>query len=86
MYQKDGNSYFIVDGHVHIWDGSRVEPEEHPRQAVHRLLLRLPPNLSPEEVVWDYDTYTYYGGDRLMRDLFVDGYVDHAIFQADTAQ
>ena len=20
MYQKDGNSYFIVDGHVHIWD------------------------------------------------------------------
>ncbi len=32
--------------------------------------------------MWDYDTYTYYGGDRLMKDLFAEGYVDHAIFQA----
>ena len=31
--------------------------------------------------MWDYDTYTYYGGERLMKDLFDDGYVDHAIFQ-----
>ena len=22
MYSKDGNSYFIVDGHTHFWDGS----------------------------------------------------------------
>ena len=82
MYQKDGNSYFIVDGHVHIWDARASNLKNiHGKQFIdcfydyHR-------NLSPEEVVWDYDTYTYYGGERLMRDLFDEGYVDHAIFQA----
>jgi uncharacterized protein len=82
MYEKDGNSYFIVDGHVHIWDARASNLKNiHGKQFIdcfydyHR-------NLSPEEVVWDYDTYTYYGGDRLMRDLFAEGYVDHAIFQA----
>ena len=82
MYQKDGNSYFIVDGHVHIWDARASNLKNiHGKQFIdcfydyHR-------NLSPEEVVWDYDTYTYYGGERLMRDLFAEGYVDHAIFQA----
>src|ERR1700738_538950 len=82
MYTKDGNSYFIVDGHVHIWDGRETNLRNvHGKQFIdcfydyHR-------NLAPEDAVWDYDTYTYYGGERLMRDLFVDGYVDHAIFQA----
>ena len=76
MYSKDGNSYFIVDAHVHLWDGRASNHKNvHGKQFIdcfydyHR-------NLSPEEEVWDYDTYTYYGGDRLMRDLFVDGYVD----------
>jgi predicted TIM-barrel fold metal-dependent hydrolase len=82
MYTKDGNAYFIVDGHVHIWDGRASNHRNiHGKQFIdcfydyHR-------NLSPEDVVWDYDTYTYYGGERLMRDLFTEGYVDHAIFQA----
>jgi predicted TIM-barrel fold metal-dependent hydrolase len=81
MYEKDGEKYFIVDAHIALWDG-RFENQlnVHGKQFIdcfydyHR-------NLSPEEVVWDYDTYTYYGGDRLMKDLFQDGYVDHAIFQ-----
>jgi len=82
MYEKDGEKYFIVDAHIALWD-ARPENQRniHGRQFIdcfydyHR-------NLSPEDAVWDYDTYTYYGGERLMRDLFVDGYVDHAIFQA----
>ncbi|WP_329047393.1 amidohydrolase [Amycolatopsis sp. NBC_01488] len=81
MYEKDGEKYFIVDAHIALWD-ARFENQlnVHGKQFIdcfydyHR-------NLSPEEVVWDYDTYTYYGGDRLMKDLFQDGYVDHAIFQ-----
>jgi hypothetical protein len=28
-----------------------------------------------------YEEYLYQGGERLMKDVFVDGYVDHAIFQ-----
>ncbi|MGO3325722.1 amidohydrolase family protein [Gordonia sp. (in: high G+C Gram-positive bacteria)] len=81
MYEKDGEKFFIVDAHVHLWD---ARPENlkniHGKQFIdcfydyHR-------NLSPESEKWDYETYTYYGGERLMKDLFTDGYVDHAIFQ-----
>ena len=81
MYQKDDTSYFIVDAHVALWD-ARPENQRniHGKQFIdcfydyHR-------NLSPESEVWGYDEYLYQGGDRLMKDLFTDGYVDHAIFQ-----
>jgi uncharacterized protein len=81
MYQKDGQKYFIVDGHVALWDG-RPENQRniHGKQFIdcfydyHR-------NLSPESEVWSYEDYLYQGGKRLLKDLFEDGYVDHAIFQ-----
>ncbi|MGW6444053.1 amidohydrolase family protein [Lentzea sp. NPDC055074] len=81
MYSKDGESYFIVDAHVALWD-ARPENQRniHGKQFIdcfydyHR-------NLSPEEEVWSYEEYLYQGGERLMKDLFDDGYVDHAIFQ-----
>lgn len=81
MYSKDGENYFIVDAHVALWD---ARPENqlniHGKQFIdcfydyHR-------NLSPESELWPYEDYLYYGGERLMKDLFVEGYVDHAIFQ-----
>jgi len=43
MYRKDDNSYFIVDAHIALWDARARKPAQRPRQAVHRLLLRLPP-------------------------------------------
>ena len=81
MYSKDGENYFIVDAHVALWD-ARPENQRniHGKQFIdcfydyHR-------NLSPESEVWPYEDYLYYGGERLMKDLFDDGYVDHAIFQ-----
>jgi predicted TIM-barrel fold metal-dependent hydrolase len=81
MYSKDGEDYFIVDAHVALWD-ARAENQRniHGKQFIdcfydyHR-------NLSPESEVWSYDEYLYQGGERLMKDLFTDGYVDHAIFQ-----
>jgi predicted TIM-barrel fold metal-dependent hydrolase len=82
MYEKDAQKYFIVDGHVHLWDGRASNLKNvHGKQFID-CFYDYHKNLSPEEALWDYDTYTYYGGDRLMKDLFVDGYVDHAIFQA----
>ncbi len=81
MYSKDGESYFIVDAHVALWD-ARPENQRniHGKQFIdcfydyHR-------NLSPEGAVWSYEDYLYQGGQRLMKDLFEDGYVDHAVFQ-----
>ncbi|RBM07237.1 amidohydrolase family protein [Streptomyces sp. PT12] len=81
MYTKDGEDYFIVDAHIALWD---ARPENqlniHGKQFIdcfydyHR-------NLSPASELWSYEDYLYYGGERLMRDLFVEGHVDHAIFQ-----
>ncbi len=81
MYTKDGETYFIVDAHIALWD---ARPENikniHGQQFIdcfydyHR-------NLSPESEVWSMEDYAYQGGERLMKDLFEDGYVDHAIFQ-----
>lgn len=81
MYTKDGESYFIVDAHVALWD-ARPENQRniHGKQFIdcfydyHR-------NLSPESEQWTYEEYLYQGGERLMKDLFTDGYADHAIFQ-----
>lgn len=81
MYTKNGESYFIVDAHVALWD-ARPENQRniHGKQFIdcfydyHR-------NLSPESEVWPYEEYLYYGGERLMHDLFEVGHVDHAIFQ-----
>ncbi|MBA8824241.1 hypothetical protein FHX42_001570 [Saccharopolyspora lacisalsi] len=81
MYRKDGESYFIIDAHVALWD-ARPENQRniHGKQFIdcfydyHR-------NLSPDSELWPYEEFLYQGGERLMRDLFDDGYVDHAIFQ-----
>ncbi|MBC9823167.1 amidohydrolase family protein [Terrabacter sp. MAHUQ-38] len=81
MYEKNGERYYVVDAHVALWDGRESNLKNiHGKQFID-CFYDYHKNLSPEEVVWDYDTYTYYGGERLMKDLFADGYVDHAIFQ-----
>lgn len=81
MYIKDGNSFFILDAHVHLWDGRASNHKNIQGKQFIDCFYDYHRNLSPETELWDYETYTYYGGGRLMRDLFVDGYVDHAIFQ-----
>ena len=81
MYTKDNESYFVVDAHVALWD-ARPENQRniHGKEFID-CFYAYHANLSPKSEVWDYDEYLYQGGDRLMRDLFELGYVDHAIFQ-----
>ena len=81
MYEKNGERYFIVDAHIALWDG-RPENQKniHGKQFID-CFYDYHANLSPDEVTWGYEEYLYQGGDRLMKDLFADGYVDHAIFQ-----
>ncbi|WP_112238491.1 amidohydrolase family protein [Kribbella monticola] len=81
MYEHDGEKYFVVDAHIALWDGRESNQKNiHGKQFID-CFYDYHKNLSPEDAVWDYDTYTYYGGQRLLKDLFEDGYVDHAIFQ-----
>jgi predicted TIM-barrel fold metal-dependent hydrolase len=80
MYEHNGEKYFVVDAHIALWDAREDNQRNvHGKQFIdcfydyHR-------NLSPASEVWPYEQYLYYA-DRLMKDLFTDGYVDHAIFQ-----
>ncbi|MGJ3508151.1 amidohydrolase family protein [Enemella sp. A6] len=82
MYEKNGDKYFIVDSHVHLWDGRESNHRNiHGKQFID-CFYDYHANLSPESEKWDYETYCYYGKEKFMKDLFEDGYVDHAIFQA----
>jgi Predicted metal-dependent hydrolase of the TIM-barrel fold len=81
MYEKDGEKYFIVDGHVHIWDARESNLKNiHGKQFID-CFYDYHKNLSPESELWPYDLYTYYGGDRLVQDVFEKGHVDYAIAQ-----
>ena len=81
MYSKDGEDYFIVDAHIALWD-ARPENQRniHGKQFID-CFYDYHANLSPESEKWTYEDYLYQGGERLMKDIFEDGYVDHAIFQ-----
>ncbi len=81
MYEKDGEKYFIVDGHMHWWNAA----PENWRQKEYaegwiRCFYGYHSALSPEEYVWPFEKYCAYSEEDLMKDLFEDGYVDHAVF------
>lgn len=81
MYEKDGEKYFVVDGHVHFWDGSPENQRNvHGKQFI-ECFYGYHTALSPEEYIWPLDKFEKYSEDTMMRDLFEEGYVDMAIFQ-----
>lgn len=77
----NGESVFVVDTHVHMWD---ARPEN--RRNEHGLSFiecfwGAHAALSPTERKWSYEDFLHYGVDRTCRDLFDQGYCDHAVLQ-----
>lgn len=81
MYRYNGESIFIVDEHVHFWDGSPQNILNRYGQGWLDCFYDYHRNLSPAEYVWPKELYARYPEERMMQDLFEDGYVDVAIFQ-----
>jgi predicted TIM-barrel fold metal-dependent hydrolase len=84
MYTKDGESYFIVDSHMHFWDASPanwVEGRENLAKGWIDCFYGYH-QLGPPETHWDYEKYQKYSEQDLMRDEFELGHVDVAIFQS----
>ncbi len=81
MYEKDGEKYFIVDGHMHWWNAA-PENWRHKEygEGWIRCFYGYHSALSPEEYVWSFEKYCAYSEEDLMKDLFEDGYVDQAVF------
>jgi predicted TIM-barrel fold metal-dependent hydrolase len=81
MYQHNGETYFVVDGHVHFWDASPENQANEYGKGWIECFYDYHKNLSPEEYLWPFDRFQRYSEDRMMEDLFEKGHVDVAIFQ-----
>jgi predicted TIM-barrel fold metal-dependent hydrolase len=81
MYEKDGEKYFVVDGHMHFWDASPANQKNKYGAGFISCFYDYHRNLSPPEYVWPQAKYEKYTEQDLMHDLFETGYVDVGIFQ-----
>ena len=78
---KSGDEIFVVDGHMHLWDASPENVANKYGQGFIDCFYAYHANLSPPEYVWEKPVYYKYGPDKMMKDVFGDGYVDMGIFQ-----
>jgi predicted TIM-barrel fold metal-dependent hydrolase len=81
VYEKDGERYFVVDGHIHFWDASPENQANKYGKGFIECFYDYHRNLSPPEYVWPLDKFEKYEEKDLTTDLFDQGYVDIGIFQ-----
>lgn len=82
MYRTtDGEDIFIIDGHVHLWDGSKANLKNVHGQQFIDCFYAYHSNLSPKEFLWPKEKFDKYGEEAMYNDLFVTGYDDMAICQ-----
>jgi predicted TIM-barrel fold metal-dependent hydrolase len=80
MYEREGTKYFIVDGHIHLWDASPENQANAYGEGFIKCFYDYHRALSPPEYVWPLEKFQKYTEEDLMRDLFEEGYVDVGIF------
>lgn len=78
---KDGEEIFIIDGHTHLWDGSKENIANVHGQQFIDCFYGYHQALSPKDQVWPKDKFDKYGPEQYHQDLFVDGPDDMAILQ-----
>jgi uncharacterized protein len=81
VYRHNSESYFVVDGHIHFWDGSPANQANKYGEGFINCFYDYHRNLSPEEWVWPLEKFQRYTEEDLVHDIFETGYVDVGIFQ-----
>lgn len=79
MYEKDGERYFVVDGHIHLWDASPENQKNKYGEGFISDFYEAHRSLSPPEYLWPKDKFRKYTEEDLIRDVFEEGYADRAI-------
>jgi predicted TIM-barrel fold metal-dependent hydrolase len=83
VYQKDGNTYFVVDSHMHHWDASPENwvagQENYAKGWIE--CFHAYQSLGPPETHWSIEHFQKASEEDLMKNVFEDGYVDVAVFQ-----
>ena len=82
MYNENGHEIFVVDGHMHNWDASPENQRNQYGEAWIKCFYDYHAALSPAEYVWTLEKYRRYGEDAVVKDLFLDGYVDIGILNS----
>jgi hypothetical protein len=84
MYEKDGEKYFILDGHAHLWDASPANwvagQEENAKGWIECFHAYM--GLAPAETHWPLEKFQKYSVDDFERDVFVNGHEDMVILQS----
>ena len=84
MYEKDGERYFVVDGHIHFWDASPANwlpgQEQYAKGWIECFHAYM--GLAPQETHWPIEKFQKYSEEDFVRDVFENGYVDVGIFQS----
>ncbi|MDQ3786718.1 MAG: amidohydrolase, partial [Actinomycetota bacterium] len=57
MYEKDGHRYFVVDGHIHFWDGRPSNQANRYGEGFINCFYDYHRNLSPESEVWTLEEF-----------------------------
>src|ERR1700761_6883182 len=83
-YEKDGEKYFIVDSHMHMWDAGPSNWVKGAEQYAKGWIecFHAYQSLGPEETHWPIEKFMSYTYDDFVKDVFEDGGVDVGIFQS----
>jgi uncharacterized protein len=84
MYEKNGEKYFIVDGHCHFWDASPdnwvAGQEQYAKGWIECFHAYM--GLGPAETHWPLEKFMKYSEEDFVKDVFEDGGTDVAILQS----
>jgi len=84
MFEKNGEKYFIVDGHLHFWDASPENwvngQEQYAKGWIECFHAYM--GLGPPETHWPIEKFMKYSEEDFVKDVFQDGGVDVGIFQS----
>jgi uncharacterized protein len=84
MYEKNGEKYFVVDGHLHFWDASPANwkpgAEEYAKGWIECFHAYM--GLAPAETHWPLEKFQKYSVEDFEKDVFQNGHVDVGIFQS----
>ena len=84
MFEHNGEKYFIVDSHLHMWDAGPDNWVKGQEQYAKGWIecFHAYQHLGPEEHWWPIDKFMSYTHADFERDVFDEGGVDYGIFQS----
>ena len=84
MYSHNGDTFFVVDGHLHFWDASPANwvsgQEQYAKGWIECFHAYM--GLGPPETHWDLEHFQKYSAEDFEKDVFEDGHVDMAVLQS----